>query len=65
MKPFFKFVVARLSEASTFKGIFLLLTAAGVTLAPELQAAITAVGLSLTGLVGVIVPDAAPPPSAE
>ena len=54
-----KFIIARLSEASTWKGIFLLLTAAGVTLKPELQAAITAVGLSLTGLVGIAVPDAA------
>lgn len=54
-----KYIVARLSEATTWKGIFLLLTAAGVTLRPELQAAITAVGLSLTGLVGVVVPDTA------
>jgi hypothetical protein len=60
VKPI-KFIVARLSEASTWKGVFLILTAAGVTLRPELQAAITAVGLSLTGLVGVVVPDAAPP----
>lgn len=59
MQPL-KFVLARLSEASTWKGIFLILTAAGVTLKPELQAAITAVGLSLTGLVGVVVPDATP-----
>ena len=59
VKPL-KFIVARLSEASTWKGVFLILTAAGVTLRPELQAAITAVGLSLTGLVGVVVPDATP-----
>lgn len=57
-----RFVAARLSEATTWKGIFLILTAAGVTLKPELQAAITAVGLSLTGLVGVVVPD---PPTGE
>jgi hypothetical protein len=53
-----KFVTSRLSEASSWRGIFLLLTAAGVTLRPELQAAITAVGLALTGLVGVVAPDA-------
>jgi hypothetical protein len=53
-----KYIIARLSEPSSWKGIFLLLTAAGVTLRPELQAAITAVGLSLTGLVGVFAPDA-------
>lgn len=56
-----KFIIARLSEATTWKGIFLILTAAGVTLKPELQSAITAVGLALTGLVGVFVPDAAAP----
>lgn len=59
MEAAVKFIVARLSEASTWRGVFLLLTAAGVTLRPELQAAITAVGLALTGLVGVVVPDAA------
>lgn len=58
MKPI-KFLLARLSEGSTWRGIFLLLTAAGVTLRPELQTAITAVGLSLTGLVGVVVPESA------
>jgi hypothetical protein len=58
VKPI-KYVLARLSEGSTWRGIFLLLTAAGVTLRPELQAAITAVGLSLTGLVGVVVPESA------
>jgi hypothetical protein len=60
VKTALKFIAARLSEGSSWRGIFLLLTAAGVTLRPELQAAITAVGLSLTGLVGVVVPDAAP-----
>lgn len=61
MKTAVKFIAARLSEPSTFRGIFLLLTAAGVTLRPELQAAITAVGLALTGLVGVVVPDPVAP----
>lgn len=55
-----KFITSRLSEASSWRGIFLLLTAAGVTLRPELQVAITAVGLALTGLVGVVAPDATP-----
>ena len=57
MKPAFKFIVARLSEASTYKGIFLLLTAAGVVLKPEMQAAIVSLGLALTGLIGVAAPD--------
>lgn len=57
-----KFILARLSEATTWKGLFLILTAVGVTLRPELQAAITSVGLALTGLVGVVVPDAVTAP---
>jgi hypothetical protein len=57
MKKLLKFVVARLSEASTYKGIFLILTATGVVLKPELQAAIVSVGLSITGLLGVVLPD--------
>ncbi len=60
-----KFVLARLSEATTWRGIFLLLTAAGVYTRPELQNAITAVGLSLTGLIGVVIPDPVSPPIAE
>jgi hypothetical protein len=60
MKPL-QFLFARLSEATTWRGIFLLLTAAGVTLRPELQVAITAAGLALTGLIGVVFPDPAPP----
>jgi len=60
VKTAVKFLVARLSEASTYKGIFLILTATGVVLRPELQAAIMAAGLALTGLLGVIAPDPAP-----
>jgi hypothetical protein len=61
VKTALKFIAGRLSEASTFKGIFLLLTAAGVTLRPELQVAITAAGLALTGLIGVVFPDPVAP----
>jgi hypothetical protein len=42
---------------STYKGIFGILTAAGVMLAPELQEAIIAAGLGLIGLVQVFVDD--------
>ena len=54
-----KFILARLAEPTTWRGLFLLATAAGVAIKPELQAAITSVGLALTGLVGVFVPDSA------
>lgn len=63
MTKAFRFVVARLAEPSTFKGIFLILTAVGVTLKPEMQNAIVSVGLALTGLIGVAAPDPSAPPA--
>lgn len=57
MKPFFKFAVARLGEASTLRGAILLLSAVGITLRPELQDAIVALGLAVAGLLGVVLPD--------
>ena len=44
---------ARLSEPSTWRGIFALLTAAGVAVATQDQEAIIAGGLALMGLIGV------------
>jgi hypothetical protein len=61
VKPAFKFILARLAEVSTWKGIFLIVTAAGATLAPELQNAIITIGLAVVGALGVATPDAAPP----
>ena len=54
----FRFVLARLSEASTIRGLLLLLTAAGVAVRPEVGEAIIGFGLALSGLVGVLFPDA-------
>lgn len=53
-----RFILARLSEASTLRGFLLILTAAGVALKPEVADAIVAVGIALAGLVGVLMPDA-------
>jgi hypothetical protein len=64
MTKLFRFVVARLSEGSTIRGGIMLLTACGVTLRPELQSAIIATGMTLAGLIGVLVSDA-PAPAAE
>jgi hypothetical protein len=60
MKPFFKFLVARLSEASTYRGIALVLTGLGVYVSPEAAAAVTSIGLGVTGLIGILFPDPAP-----
>lgn len=59
MKTAYRFVLARLGEISTWKGAFLLLTAAGVTLAPEMQNAIVTIGLAVVGALGVATPDPA------
>ena len=53
-----RFILARLSEASTIRGILMCATAAGMALKPEVADAIVAVGIALAGLVGVLMPDA-------
>lgn len=55
MKPY---IYARLKEASTWRGIVLILTALGVPIAPEIAETIVSVGLAVTGIIGVAVPDA-------
>lgn len=51
------YLVQRLQEPSTWRGLILLLTAAGVSLEPALAEAIIATGLALAGLVGVLTRD--------
>lgn len=59
VKPVLKFIVARLSEASTVRGLLMLLTAAGVALRPEAIDAIVTFGVGLSGLLGIVLPDRA------
>lgn len=51
------YIVARAKEPSTWRGLILLLTAAGVPIAPAMAESIVSVGLALAGLIGVITPD--------
>ena len=51
------YLLARLKEASTWRGIALLLTAFGVQVAPEVQEAVITVGIAVAGAVGVLFPD--------
>ena len=51
------YLLSRLREASTWRGIIMLVTAAGIPIAPALADLIITFGLSLTGIVGVLVPD--------
>lgn len=49
-----KYLLERLGEASTWRGIVMLLTALGVSIKPELQEGIVSTGLAIAGLVGVV-----------
>ena len=48
------YIINRLKEASTWRGIFMLLTALGLNIAPELQDSILQAGVALVGVVGVV-----------
>jgi hypothetical protein len=48
------YIISRLSEASTWRGLALLATALGVQIAPEIQDAIIKAGIAVAGLVGVV-----------
>lgn len=51
------YVVNRLREPSSWRGILLLLTVAGIKLSPEQGEAILTGGLAIVGLVGAFLPD--------
>ncbi|WP_199720795.1 hypothetical protein [Azospirillum cavernae] len=48
------YLISRLSEASTWRGLSLLAAALGVNIAPELQQSIITAGIAVAGLVGVV-----------
>lgn len=53
-----KYILARLGEASTWRGLAAIATAAGIGISPDQVAAITALGLAVIGAVGTFFPDA-------
>ena len=52
-----KYVIARLKEASTWRGLVAMATAAGVVLSAGQIEAIIAVGMAAMGVVGAFFPD--------
>jgi hypothetical protein len=70
MKTTYDWILTRLSENSTWRGLILLLTAAGVQVSPEKSAAIISFGLALVGLINIVrkapnaTPTNTPPPFA-
>lgn len=65
MKTIFARLAVSLSQPSAWRGLLYIGTAVGLVLKPELQEAIVAFGLAAAGLVGVMVPDNAPPAQSE
>jgi hypothetical protein len=58
LQTFIAYVVARLSEASTWRGIILVVTAlCGWNVPEEKIAAVVLVGVTLAGLAGMLLPD--------
>lgn len=47
-------VAGRLREGSTWRGLVWVATAAGVSLSPEMWESITAVGMAVAGMIGVL-----------
>lgn len=68
-----KWLLARLKEGSSWRGIVWLLTALGVTLSPEAWEYVVAAGMAIAGLLGVLLSESPrvsdssiqPPPSVE
>ena len=51
------YILNRLQEASTWRGVIMLVTAAGVPLNPAYAEHVIALGMAASGLVGVIASD--------
>lgn len=52
-----RFILERLTERSTWRGIVITLTAFGISLEPQLTEAIITAGLGLAGLVDILLPE--------
>ena len=54
---FIKWAAARLAEASTWRGITMLLMSLGISVKPELMEPIIVAGTGIAGVIGVITAD--------
>lgn len=52
-----KYILDRLAEASTWRGLIMILTSVGVTVNPDLVAPIVSIGTGAAGAVGVFFKD--------
>jgi hypothetical protein len=51
------YILERLSEPSTWRGLALIAAAAGLKINPELENSIIAVGMASSGLIGALAKD--------
>ena len=51
------YIISRLKEASTWRGIVAILTASGIAISPEQTESIVACGLAIIGCLGAFLPD--------
>ena len=51
------YLIQRLKEPSTWRGIILVATAAGAHWSPESQETVITVGVGLAGVIGALIPD--------
>lgn len=52
-----KYFLALSKQASTWRGLMLLLTSYGIAINPEQQTAILTLGLAIAGAIGAFFPD--------
>lgn len=52
-----RYILNRLQEASTWRGLALVVTALGVQISPEQLDIVVATGLAVSGLIGAFFPD--------
>lgn len=57
MKINIAFIRARAKEASTWRGLILVLAAFGVEVSPEMSEEIVKLGLALAGVIGLVTKD--------
>ena len=57
MNILWQYIVNRLKEPSTWRGLTILLTLAGVNVSPEQTTAIIAFGAAIVAFIGVFFPD--------
>lgn len=52
-----RYIIGQMKEPSTWRGIVLILTAAGVKISPDQALAIGTAGVALAGVIGAFLPD--------